>query len=218
MAPTTSPARPSRPAPPAPSPSPRSPPRSPRTTRSRSRCTPTTARRTPSTASCCPLIAASEEEVKAGRNPIFQSHMWDGSAVPLDENLEIAEDDPAAHEGDQRDPRGRDRRRRRRRGRRRARGHQRALYTTLDDVDRDRRGARLRRAGPLHGRAHLRQRARRLQARQRQAAPRAAQGDPGRPPGEVRHRPQAARPRLPRRLRLDRRRDRRGRRATASSR
>ena len=37
-----------------------------------------------------PLIAASEEEVKAGRNPIFQSHMWDGSAVPLEENLEIA--------------------------------------------------------------------------------------------------------------------------------
>ncbi|MDO9397416.1 MAG: class II fructose-bisphosphate aldolase, partial [Herbiconiux sp.] len=39
-----------------------------------------------------PLIAASEEEVKAGRNPIFQSHMWDGSAIPLGENLEIAED------------------------------------------------------------------------------------------------------------------------------
>ncbi|MCS5715281.1 class II fructose-bisphosphate aldolase [Herbiconiux sp. CPCC 205716] len=39
-----------------------------------------------------PLIAASEEEVKAGRNPIFQSHMWDGSAVPLGENLRIAED------------------------------------------------------------------------------------------------------------------------------
>jgi fructose-bisphosphate aldolase class II len=38
-----------------------------------------------------PLIAASEEEVKAGRNPIFQSHMWDGSAVPLAENLEIAQ-------------------------------------------------------------------------------------------------------------------------------
>ncbi|MDQ1547680.1 MAG: fructose-bisphosphate aldolase, class [Actinomycetota bacterium] len=37
-----------------------------------------------------PLIAASEAEVKAGRNPIFQSHMWDGSAVPLDENIEIA--------------------------------------------------------------------------------------------------------------------------------
>jgi fructose-bisphosphate aldolase class II len=39
-----------------------------------------------------PLIAASEEEVKAGHNPIFQSHMWDGSAVPLAENLEIAQD------------------------------------------------------------------------------------------------------------------------------
>jgi len=37
-----------------------------------------------------PLVSASEDEVKAGRNPIFQSHMWDGSAVPLDENLEIA--------------------------------------------------------------------------------------------------------------------------------
>ncbi|WP_207453579.1 class II fructose-bisphosphate aldolase [Desertivibrio insolitus] len=39
-----------------------------------------------------PLIAASEAEVRAGRNPIFQSHMWDGSAVPLDENLKIAEE------------------------------------------------------------------------------------------------------------------------------
>ena len=39
-----------------------------------------------------PLIAASEEAVKAGSNPIFQSHMWDGSAVPLAENLEIAKD------------------------------------------------------------------------------------------------------------------------------
>ena len=37
-----------------------------------------------------PLIQASEEAVKAGGNPIFQSHMWDGSAVPLAENLEIA--------------------------------------------------------------------------------------------------------------------------------
>jgi fructose-bisphosphate aldolase, class II len=37
-----------------------------------------------------PLIEASEAEVKAGRNPIFQSHMWDGSAVPLAENVRIA--------------------------------------------------------------------------------------------------------------------------------
>ncbi|MBN6777550.1 class II fructose-bisphosphate aldolase [Pseudoclavibacter alba] len=37
-----------------------------------------------------PLIQASNEVVKNGGEPIFQSHMWDGSAVPLDENLEIA--------------------------------------------------------------------------------------------------------------------------------
>ena len=39
-----------------------------------------------------PLIAASTERVKAGGLPIFQSHMWDGSAVPLAENLTIAQD------------------------------------------------------------------------------------------------------------------------------
>ncbi|PPG44755.1 class II fructose-bisphosphate aldolase [Rathayibacter sp. AY2B5] len=39
-----------------------------------------------------PLIAASAEEVKAGREPLFQSHMWDGSAIPLDENLAIAKE------------------------------------------------------------------------------------------------------------------------------
>jgi fructose-bisphosphate aldolase class II len=39
-----------------------------------------------------PLIAASEERVKSGGLPYFQSHMWDGSAVPLEENLEIAQE------------------------------------------------------------------------------------------------------------------------------
>ncbi len=39
-----------------------------------------------------PLIQASEEAVKAGGNPIFQSHMWDGSSVPLAENLTIAKE------------------------------------------------------------------------------------------------------------------------------
>src|SRR3954471_1764818 len=29
-----------------------------------------------------PLIAISAERVKSGRNPLFQSHMWDGSAIP----------------------------------------------------------------------------------------------------------------------------------------
>ncbi|MCY0906650.1 class II fructose-bisphosphate aldolase [Arthrobacter sp. H14-L1] len=36
-----------------------------------------------------PLLAASEAEVKAGRDPIFNSHMWDGSVETLEENLRI---------------------------------------------------------------------------------------------------------------------------------
>jgi fructose-bisphosphate aldolase, class II len=39
-----------------------------------------------------PLLAASTERVKAGGTPWFQSHMWDGSAVPLEENLQIAQE------------------------------------------------------------------------------------------------------------------------------
>jgi fructose-bisphosphate aldolase class II len=37
-----------------------------------------------------PLLEISNERVKRGENPLFQSHMWDGSAVPLEENLSIA--------------------------------------------------------------------------------------------------------------------------------
>ncbi len=37
-----------------------------------------------------PLIAISQERVNRGENPLFQSHMWDGSAIPLEENLQIA--------------------------------------------------------------------------------------------------------------------------------
>ena len=37
-----------------------------------------------------PLLEASEAEVKAGRDPVFNSHMWDGSAETLEENLRIA--------------------------------------------------------------------------------------------------------------------------------
>ncbi|MEO5854277.1 MAG: class II fructose-bisphosphate aldolase [Nocardioides sp.] len=39
-----------------------------------------------------PLIEISAERVARGEAPLFQSHMWDGSAVPLEENLEIARD------------------------------------------------------------------------------------------------------------------------------
>jgi fructose-bisphosphate aldolase class II len=37
-----------------------------------------------------PLVDISNERVARGQEPLFQSHMWDGSAVPLDENLQIA--------------------------------------------------------------------------------------------------------------------------------
>ena len=39
-----------------------------------------------------PLVRLSQERVAAGREPLFQSHMWDGSAVPLEENLAIADE------------------------------------------------------------------------------------------------------------------------------
>jgi fructose-bisphosphate aldolase, class II len=37
-----------------------------------------------------PLLKISAQRVAEGKSPLFQSHMWDGSAVPIDENLEIA--------------------------------------------------------------------------------------------------------------------------------
>src|ERR1700709_1610902 len=39
-----------------------------------------------------PLLAISKERVYGGGTPLFQSHMWGGSAVELNENLEIAAD------------------------------------------------------------------------------------------------------------------------------
>jgi fructose-bisphosphate aldolase class II len=39
-----------------------------------------------------PLLQLSRERVEGGGLPIFQSHMWDGSAVPLEENLSIAKE------------------------------------------------------------------------------------------------------------------------------
>jgi fructose-bisphosphate aldolase class II len=37
-----------------------------------------------------PLLEISAQRVAEGKDPLFQSHMWDGSACPLDENLQIA--------------------------------------------------------------------------------------------------------------------------------
>ncbi|UQX88308.1 class II fructose-bisphosphate aldolase [Jatrophihabitans telluris] len=39
-----------------------------------------------------PLLEISRKRVEAGQNPLFQSHMWDGSAIGLDENLQIAQE------------------------------------------------------------------------------------------------------------------------------
>ncbi len=38
-----------------------------------------------------PLLKISQERVAKGLEPLFQSHMWDGSAVPMKENMDIAE-------------------------------------------------------------------------------------------------------------------------------
>ncbi|PZS16236.1 MAG: class II fructose-bisphosphate aldolase [Pseudonocardiales bacterium] len=37
-----------------------------------------------------PLVTISQQRLDAGQLPLFQSHMWDGSAIPLEENLQIA--------------------------------------------------------------------------------------------------------------------------------
>ncbi|QTD99893.1 class II fructose-bisphosphate aldolase [Streptomyces cyanogenus] len=39
-----------------------------------------------------PLLALSKKRVDAGLTPLFQSHMWDGSAETLADNLEIAQE------------------------------------------------------------------------------------------------------------------------------
>jgi fructose-bisphosphate aldolase class II len=39
-----------------------------------------------------PLLEISKERVGRGEDPLYQSHMWDGSAVPLDENIDIADE------------------------------------------------------------------------------------------------------------------------------
>ena len=158
-----------------------------------------------------PLIAISTERVKAGGLPLFQSHMWDGSAVPLDENLKIAERTAGADQGGEHHPGDRGRRRRRRGGRGR-RGDQREALHLARGLHRH-----PGRAGPageqlLHRRRDVRQRARRLQAGRGQAAPEGAQGRAGRAGRQARPggRLEAVLAGVPRRLRLLAGGDRRG--------
>ncbi|MCH4160714.1 MAG: class II fructose-bisphosphate aldolase [Bifidobacterium sp.] len=39
-----------------------------------------------------PLLAYEADQIAHGQEPAFQSHMWDGSTVPLEQNLDIAEE------------------------------------------------------------------------------------------------------------------------------
>ena len=39
-----------------------------------------------------PLVAISQERVDRGEDPLFNSHMWDGSAIEVEENLQIADE------------------------------------------------------------------------------------------------------------------------------
>ena len=120
-----------------------------------------------------PLLAISQERVDRGANPLFQSHMWDGSATELHENLDDRRRAARPRGQGEDHPRGGDRRRRRRGGRRRQRDQREAVHDG-GGLRGHRRRARRGRQGPLPARRHVRQRARRLQAGQRQAAP----GDP----------------------------------------
>ena len=75
-----------------------------------------------------PLIALSTERVKGGGLPLFQSHMWDGSAVPVEENLSIANELLELTSAAQHHPGDRGRRRRGRGGRRQPRDQRKAVH------------------------------------------------------------------------------------------
>ena len=140
---------------------------------------------------------------RAARTPLFQSHMWDGSAVPLEENLDdrrgAAGRVPPPPRSSWRSRSASSAARRTASPTRSTRSSTPPSRTACATVE----ALGLGEKGRYIAAAHLRQRARRLQAGQRQAAPRDPQGDPGRGRRQVRQ-GQAVRPGLPRRLRLDR--------------
>jgi hypothetical protein len=129
--------------------------------------------------------------------PLFQSHMWDGSAVPSTRTCRSPRSCCAG-----RRPRTSSSRSRSAWSVARRTASPAAIDDKLYSTGRGRPGHRRRarpgREGPLHDGPDLRQRARRLQAGQRQAAPGDPQGDPGGGRRQVRQ-GEAARPGLPRR-------------------
>ena len=160
-------------------------------TRSTSRCTPTTARRT----SWTPTSARCWRSRPSGSAPagIRCSSRTCGTArrCRSTRTWQIAQELLKAGRGRQDHPRDRDRRRRRRGGRRRRRDRRQAVHHA-GGLREDRRRAGPRRARQVPAGGDVRQRARRLQAGQRQAAPR----HPG-PGPEGRGRPSSACPTTP---------------------
>ena len=150
-----------------------------------------------------PLIADAIERRRRGLDPLYQSHMWDGSAVPLDENLRIARRIAGVVGAGEHDSRDRGRCDRRRGGRRVPRDQRTAV------LHRRRRARHHRRAGgggarSIPDRVDLRQRARCLPPGFGPSAPGDPRGDPDR--HRRRNRTgQAVRPRLPRRIGIERR-------------
>ena len=149
-----------------------------------------------------PLVQISQERVKNGQPPLFQSHMWDGSAVELEENLAIADELlERVRQGE--DHYGAGNRRRGRRGGRRRRGDEREALHLPEGHAAGRRRARPRGARAVHAGGDLRQRARCLQARACEAASGHPQGRSGLC-GRAGRQDEAVRPGLPRRQRLAR--------------
>ena len=160
-----------------------------------------------------PLLAASTERVQGRRHalvPVAHVGRLGGAAGGEPRDRPRA---ARPGQGRRRHPGDRGGRGRRRGGRRRGRRRREALLHARGRA-RHRRGAGARRERPLPHGPDLRQRARRLQAGQRQAPPRDPQAGAGggRQGQGPRGRRQAVRPGLPRRVRLAGRGDLRGRR------
>ena len=147
-----------------------------------------------------PLVAISEDRVGRGDTPLFQSHMFDGSALPLEENLAIRASAARAVRQRAHHPRNRSG----------VVGGEEdgvvgeineKLYTTPTDMLAVALEARARRERPLHARRDVRQRARCLQARSGGAPARHPRRGPGSRRGLIRCRA-ALRSGVPRRFRF----------------
>ena len=147
-----------------------------------------------------PLVEETERRRAAGRPNLFTGHMFDGSALPLKDNLDIAVKLRDRFSKSDLDPRNRSRRRRRRGGRHPRERRGKALHDAGRHAG-SRAAAERERGSPVPPGRDLRQRARRVQAGPRQAQAVDPEGLPGCRRQGVRRRG-ALLLRLPRRLRI----------------